>query len=533
VHASHYLSGMLILVGAAVMAFAIARFRLVLRLIEADMHEEQSKLRRIARINLGLMAFFLFGYLVVLGCLVAHLNVMGEFLMAAIFLAGAAFVLHGVVMQRRMLESWQRRFQQTRSLNEQLKAEQDELSRAHEHLVRILDERRQAETERDRLQAELYQAQKLKALGTLAGGIAHDFNNMLGGIMGFAELIKRKHAAGNPGLERYASTIIETSHRAAELTAELLTFARKGGTEQGAVDMHEVVADVVKLLERTIDRRITITANLRADPATLNGDRSRLQNALLNLGLNGRDAMPQGGTLTYATSTVRLSRDAAVAPEGLEPGAYLAVSVTDTGTGMSEETRRHLFEPFFTTKPQGRGTGLGLASVYGTARAHLGTVAVESTPGKGSTFTLYIRSDAPALPEGAAQAALPARPVHGTGRILLVDDEEVVRTMATEMLREFGYEVTACADGGEAVETFRRQPTAFDLVVLDMVMPRVSGSDCFTQLQALRADVRVLVATGYADERETQAMVANGTRGVLRKPYTAASLSAAVAQALG
>ncbi len=383
-------------------------------------------------------------------------------------------------------------------------------------------------TERHVLEERLRQTEKLSAIGQLAGGVAHDFNNQLVGIQGYAELL----ASGleDEKLQRYATLIQQASSRATDLTKQLLAYARKGNFLHGPVDMHQVIEEVVPLLQHTLDKRIRIRLDLHAGEATTAGDSAQLQNALLNMALNARDAMPDGGELAFETAVVRLDEAYCRSrPYEIMPGRYLEIRVSDTGIGMDRETQARIFEPFFTTKPLGEGTGMGLAAVYGTVKSHGGAINVYSEPGRGTAFTIHLPMTSA---ETEAEAELPAGPVRGSARILVVDDEPVVRAMAADMLESLGYEVATANDGQEALECYEREEGRFDLVLLDLVMPRVGGREAFEQLHRLNPGVRVLLASGYSMNSEAQAILDQGARDFIQKPFQADNLSRKIAAIL-
>jgi CheY-like chemotaxis protein len=352
------------------------------------------------------------------------------------------------------------------------------------------------------------------AIGQLAGGVAHDFNNQLTGILGYAELLAKRLA--EPEAKRSAERIAQAALRASDLTRQLLAFARKGKYLTVTVHVHELIHEVVGLLAHSIDKRIRIEERQGAAVDTVLGDPSQLQNALLNLALNARDAMPEGGELSFVTRIEEHEGD-----DELPAGRYLAVVVADTGVGMSAEVQGHLFEPFFTTKEPGKGTGLGLAAVYGAVQSHGGAIAVDSAPGRGSAFTIRLP-----LRRSASSMSLPVLAPAKTAEahILVVDDEELVRSLLTEMLRGSGYRVTTCADGVEAVDLYRQSWQGIDLVILDMVMPRLGGAETFAALRAVSPSVRVLLSSGYSLGGEAQALLDQGVRGFVQKPFRAADL---------
>jgi len=385
-------------------------------------------------------------------------------------------------------------------------------------------------TEHRRMEERLRQAERMQAIGQLAGGIAHDFNNLLTGIMGYADLLDRG-LKNDKKLRVFAKGIVETSGRAAELTAQLLAFSRRRKMSTELVDLHTVIADVVSLLEHTIDRRIVIRRELKAESPVVMGDSSQLQSAVLNLAVNARDAMPNGGELTFATSVVKLDEEfRRLHPDVDSSESYIELCVRDTGIGMKSDVVEHIFEPFFTTKGVGKGTGLGLSAVYGTVREHRGAVDVDSQPGKGSVFRLYLplaRQFAD-LPKGS----LPNGLVHGQGRILLVDDEEYVRRVANEMLTRLGYEVVQVENGRDAIETYRQRGGEIDLVMLDMIMPELSGTQTLEAIREIDSEARILIVSGYSSDTDALNLEGTAIQGLIWKPFAADRLSQAVADAM-
>ena len=366
------------------------------------------------------------------------------------------------------------------------------------------------------MQAQLLQTQKLEALGRLAGGIAHDFNNILTVILGNAELLKAARPA-DAEVAQATEAILGIGRQAAERVSQLLVFAREGRTMSQPVDVHAAVRDVTDVLSRTVDPRIAIDRQFHSRDGMAMGDAAQLHNALLNLGLNARDAMPDGGRLSFVTEDIDADAEhPAALGADLPPGGYLQVTVRDTGIGMDAETKARIFDPFFTTKAPGEGTGLGLASVYACARNHGGAVAVDSKPGEGTTFRLLL----PPVPRVAAEAPpeQPAPPPAGAGHVLLVEDEQAVREVMARALRQAGYEVTECTNGQQALRLFRARRGTFDLVVLDLIMPRMDGLRTFGAMKRLKPDVRAIVTSGLGgDPRLSEAMEA-GAMDFLNKP---------------
>ena len=388
-----------------------------------------------------------------------------------------------------------------------------------------ITERKRAEENRLALEAQLRQSQKMEAIGQLAGGIAHDFNNILGGIMGYADLLRLKlgDASAYAG---YARKIADSADKASRLTRQLLTFARRGKVDIEPLDVHASIGRVAEMLANTIDKRIVLAMRLNAAPSIVPADAAQLENALLNLGINARDAMPEGGVLTFSTSSVTLDGSTLPGEESAAiPGAYIRIEVDDTGTGMDEETRKRVFEPFFTTKPVGKGTGLGLSAVYGFVKQHDGYLTVESSPGRGARFAVY-------LPSESRQTVLPAATrnievVRGSGLVLVVDDDEDMRASASEVVKSFGYDAVTAADGREAVEYFVAHYREVAVVLLDLNMPRMGGLECLGKLRAIDATVKVIVASGSGRDDETTAVLTHGAV-FIQKPYGAADLSRAL-----
>lgn len=390
-------------------------------------------------------------------------------------------------------------------------------------------------SERKRLQEEHQQSEKLIAIGALAGGVAHDFNNQLAGITGFADMLRLELEPGSSQSE-YVAGIITATRRAAHLTQKLLAFARKGPYKLSTVDIHKIIDEITTILRHSIDKRIVVESRLLAQHSITAGDAGMLQSALLNLALNARDAMPQGGTLRFESRTVTISSSSAQnGPQlpGLQEGCYVVVEVADSGCGMDEKTMKRIFEPFFTTKEPGKGTGMGLAAVYGTIQTHRGHIDVRSTPGVGSTFTVYLKC-ADALTEAEPQhSAPPLEPVSiEAATILVVDDEPLVARMVTVLLTKLGYSPIVCTSPAEAVRLYEEQWRTIDLVILDMVMPGMSGGELFNNLRLINPQARVLIASGYSLSGQVQEVLDKGALGFVQKPFELATLAGNIAQAL-
>jgi|GEM_PF-2104950 len=371
------------------------------------------------------------------------------------------------------------------------------------------------------LEEKLRQSQKMESIGKLAGGVAHDFNNMLTGIMASADLLSRRIGDANPGAITLVGIIRDSCQKAADLTQKLLAFARKAKLVSRPVEIHAAVGTAVSLLERSIDRRIEIVPHFTAEHSTITGDPSQITNLFLNLGVNARDAMPDGGIIMIETDNLYLDRARCAAfAFNLTPGLYLHIRVRDTGCGIPPEILGHIFEPFFTTKEVGKGSGLGLSAVYGAVQEHNGAIEVESEPGNGTIFDIYFPciDGVPSPP--AEEEPLP----RGSGCILIIDDEELVRYTAQEILEEIGFQVIPAMDGLDGLEKYRQHQTEVTLVILDMIMPRMNGQECFAELRKLNPSVKVIISTGYVSDRTTNAAYPDGAMGFIRKPFTITEL---------
>jgi PAS domain S-box-containing protein len=388
--------------------------------------------------------------------------------------------------------------------------------------------RRLAEEAAREHEAQVRHLQKMEAVGQLAGGLAHDFNNLLTVINGRSQLLLRRLRPEDP-LRRDVALIQSTAERAAALTRQLLAFSRKQVLQPRVVDLNEVVRGLVPMLQRLLGEDIEL-AVAASDPATVKADPSHLEQVIVNLAVNARDAMPRGGRLTMAISRTELDPAFCERHGGGRPGPHAVLTVSDTGHGMSEEVRARAFEPFFTTKPAGRGTGLGLSTVYGIVRQHGGAVTVESEVGRGSTFRVYLPlTDERHDPASDDAAALPTS---GAETILLVEDEHDVRTLARDLLRQQGYTVLEAATPAEALEIGERHRDPIHLLLTDVVMPRMSGREVAERLRALRPELRVLYVSGYPDDVLAPHDLDGAERVLLSKPFTPEALMRAVRRVL-
>ncbi|MGH7537838.1 MAG: PAS domain S-box protein [Gemmatimonadales bacterium] len=371
-------------------------------------------------------------------------------------------------------------------------------------------------TEQRRLEEQLRQAQKMEAVGQLAGGIAHDFNNLLTAIVGYATLLERS-LPGELEAKDDVQEIIGAARRAANLTHQLLAFSRKQVLRPTVLDVNVVVRDMERILHRVIGEHITLRTSLDPALASVLADASQLEQVIMNLAVNARDAMPQGGRITIETANIPLDAELARAHEVTQPGDYVLLAVSDTGTGMTPEVRGHLFEPFFTTKEVGKGTGLGLATVYGIVRQSGGFIAVDSEPGRGSRFRIYFLRAEPRVAESAAAPLEPA--AAGSGTVLLVEDEHGVRHLARDVLTRYGYHVLEAVDSVDALRLAETHPGPIELLLTDVVMPGMSGAELANRFLSIRPGACVLYASGYTEEAIVHHGVRNAGVPFLQKPF--------------
>ena len=405
------------------------------------------------------------------------------------------------------------------------------------HVYRKEVEQETLRAETGRLEAEvakrtqqLFQAQKMEAVGLLAGGVAHDFNNLLTVITGRTQLLLRKLQPGDP-MARGLGLIEETAQRAASLTRQLLAFSRKQRLERRIVSLNRIVTDMEKMLRPLIGEQISLVTVLDPELGLVSADAGQLEQVILNLVVNARDAMPQGGRLVIRTANSQLDDATGAWRPGPDVGCHAVLSVSDTGVGMDQATQARIFEPFFTTKDPGQGTGLGLSTVYGIVQQHGGFVSVESVPGAGTTFKVCLPHVGSALDviDTSEASPLSAVSARGTETVLVVEDEDQVRTLTIEVLTQCGYTVLAATDGAVALRVAARHPGPLHLLLTDVVMPHMNGWELARQLTAVRPETRVLYMTGY-DEITAHGGVPDAD--VLQKPFTPDVLARRVRQAI-
>ena len=372
-------------------------------------------------------------------------------------------------------------------------------------------------TERKALEAQLFQAQKMEAVGRLAGGVAHDFNNLLMAIMGYGELIRSSLIEDDP-LYKYSEDILKASERAASLTQQLLAFSRRQVTQPQVLNLNRVAVDLEKMLGRLIGEHIHL--EIAADPALgpVKADPGQMNQIIMNLAINARDAMPAGGRLILATANIDFTASHQCYSAAAPPGPYVKLAVSDTGSGMDAATLNHLFEPFFTTKEMGKGTGLGLPMVYGIVQQNHGCVEVESQPGQGTTFNIFLPRLEAAVEAPGDRISLAAK-LEGSETILVVEDEEALRTLLCRFFRLYGYNVLEARHGGEALLLCERHPGPIHLMVTDVVMPQMSGKELADRLAPLHPEMMVVFMSGYTDSDLSGYGAPDSSQRFISKPF--------------
>jgi signal transduction histidine kinase/FixJ family two-component response regulator len=377
--------------------------------------------------------------------------------------------------------------------------------------------------EREQMNAQLIESQKMEAVGRLVGGVAHDFNNLLTGMMIYSGLLATALGEHHP-LQRHVREIQNAGERGASLVAQLLSLSRSHVLELRLLSLNDVVGGIREMLQRVMGEEILIECHLTGELSLTRVDENQLRQAVLNLAINARDAMKRGGTLKLTTANVTVDEKLAKRVAGLVPGDYVRLAVSDTGDGMSADTRDRCFEPFFTTKPQGEGTGLGLAAVYGMVTQHAGGIAVTSSPGTGTTFELYFSvADGEVMHQEQNVGEATKR------TLLLVEDEDLLRIPLAERLKADGYRVLSAANGESALASAKRHPGPIHMLITDLVMPGMTGQELAERLVSMRPEMSVLYVSGYTNDDRARRLIADGAE-FLRKPFTAEAFSRKVGQ---
>jgi two-component system cell cycle sensor histidine kinase/response regulator CckA len=370
--------------------------------------------------------------------------------------------------------------------------------------------------------------QRMEAIGTLGGGVAHDFNNLLMGIQGRTSLMLMDKDSSHPDFE-HLKGIEDYVKSAANLTKQLLGFARGGKYEVKPTDINALIKKTSKMFGRT-KKEIKIHGKYQKDVWTIESDQGQIEQVLMNLYVNAWQAMPGGGELYLQTENVTLGEDY-VKPFKIEPGKYVKISVTDTGVGMDEATRQRIFDPFFTTKEMGRGTGLGLASAYGIIKNHGGFINVYSEKGEGTAFNIHLPASASEV--GGRRPEVSEDVMHGHETVLLVDDEDMIIDVGEKLLQKLGYEVLIARSGKEATEIYEKNKDRIDMVILDMIMPDMSGGDTFDRLREITPHIKVLLSTGYSIDGQATEILNRGCNGFIQKPFNMKQLSGKLREILG
>jgi signal transduction histidine kinase/ActR/RegA family two-component response regulator len=396
----------------------------------------------------------------------------------------------------------------------------------HIAAIRDITFRLQAEEEKKKLQAQLQQAFRMESIGTLAGGIAHDFNNILMGIQGNASLMLLDIDSGHSHHEKLKN-IEEYVKNGADLTKQLLGFARGGKYEVKPTNLNDLLRKTSEMFGRT-KKEISIYSKYQEDIWTAEVDRGQIEQLLLNLYVNAWQSMPSGGELYLETRNVNLGNER-VEPYQVQPGKFLQLSVTDTGVGMDESTQQRIFEPFYTTKEMGRGTGLGLASAYGIIKNHGGIIEVSSRKGEGTTFNIYLPVSEKAIFE---EKEVAEKISEGTETVLLVDDESMIIDVGKRILEKFGYNAIIAKSGRKALEIYERNYDEIDIVILDMIMPGMSGSETYDKLKEINPRIKVLLSSGYSIDGQANEILNRGCNGFTQKPFNVKTLTRKIREIL-
>ncbi|HEX3877672.1 MAG TPA: ATP-binding protein [Bryobacteraceae bacterium] len=421
-------------------------------------------------------------------------------------------------------EIWRHRTKSGRAIDVEIAVHDIDFSGKMAHLAVVMDV-----TGRRELEEQLRQAQKMEAVGMLAGGVAHDFNNLLTIINGYSQLMLNNLPKNDPN-RHFAEQIMKAGDRAAGLTNQLLAFSRRQVMQPKVLDLNHLVTGLSAMLRRLIGEDIDLRLTLRDDVGRVNADPGQIEQVLMNLVVNARDAMPRGGSLTVETANVALDDHYAGRHITIKPGPYVLLAVSDTGTGMDEATKNRLFEPFYTTKAPGKGTGLGLSTVFGIVKQSGGSVEIYSEPGAGTSIKVYLpRIDQQVTLEREVRKKVLAR---GSETILLVEDDEMVRNLVRETLERDGYKVIDSADPVEAQRLAENYRGRIQLLITDVVMPKLSGKELSRILTGKRTDMKVLYMSGYTDSAIVNSGILQKEVAFLQKPFTPASLSARVREVI-
>lgn len=394
-------------------------------------------------------------------------------------------------------------------------------------IARDVSKRMEERQRREKLEKQLHHVQKMETIGQLAGGIAYDFNNILTGIGGYANLLIE--SIRDESIKKYAHKIYNLVMKGGEINSKLLMYARKNQLEIELLNVHTIINNIYDIMTHTFDQRISISKELNAKPNCVYADHSQLESALLNIALNARDAIPEEGDITLGTEMVSLSDKNGIGEKfNSEPGKYVKITIRDNGIGIQPKMMDKIFDPFYSTKKNNKSSGLGLASVYGCVSQLNGFITVESEPGKGTAFMVFLP-----LAKGTddhADSSNTSEKIPANGNILLVDDDNVFRKAITLSLTKMGYTVSSCQDGVEALDFFAKNHENIDLVILDLIMPRMDGSECFYKLREIKHEIPILISSGYAPDQIIQEIVLHKSVELIRKPFSPKVLTNTIAR---
>ncbi len=405
-----------------------------------------------------------------------------------------------------------------------------ELEESRSNLVKSNEQLHDALANLKHTESQFVQVEKLASIGTLAAGVAHDFNNMLAVILSSSQMLRMKHPQTSI-LLKYCDIIDNATQRASQLTKQLLQFSQKHFVTLNRTSLNDLITETVKILERSIDKNIQISLDLQSGLPSIEADDTQIQQVIMNLTLNARDAMRHGGVLSMATDVTDLDEHQRTVFDTDSPGPFIRLRIEDTGEGIPEENIKKIFDPFFTTKDFGKGTGLGLSVVYGIVKKHFGGINVKSTPGKGTIFTILFPPSKD--PETIRPVLAAPTQRSGSGTILMVDDEELVLEVNASCLRELGYTVFTASSGIEGLQYISDYSDDIDIVLLDMMMPNMNGIETFHRMKSIRNDLKVFFVSGYTEEEKFRTVIENGALGLIRKPFELTLISQKIGEAIG
>ena len=535
----------LLLIGAGVLGLSIARLKALFSRLPNEITVERSeKIKKIFAMHKSFTFLILLSYLVVVYAILFRVGNFSDVVVGVIFLFNAIFVLFSILLQQRTIklfrksyaraleirDALKREHSQLKKTRDILKRERSQLMATNEQLKREIEDRKRAESEKQKIATRLRQAQKMESIGTLAGGIAHDFNNILSAIMGYSEMTlynisEDSKARGN--LEQ----VLQASNRAKDLVNQILAFSRQSEQTRKPVQIGPLVKETLKLMRASLPTTIEILEHTNENGALIEADPTQIHQVLMNLCTNASDAMSEkGGVLKVDLDRLTIDeKEAALTHPDLNPGIYEMISVSDTGNGMDSATIERIFDPYFTTKKAGKGTGMGLAVAHGIVKSHGGAINVHSDLGKGTTFQVLLPSiDGMAKQEDEEDKPLPT----GDERILFVDDEAALVDLGKQMLEHLGYKVEGKTSAIEALDTFRANPDSFDLIMTDKTMPNLTGFDLGKECKKIRPEIPIILFTGFSESSILLRAGRMGISEIIMKPLLMRDLAEVIRKVL-